>query len=92
MNRPPLVEIEWIDSLFSEDGWQTISAYRQAAEAGLPGMQQRTAGFAVVRRRDVLGVAHSVSECGDKCAGVIFIPRRAVTQIRTLSTPSDKHA
>jgi hypothetical protein len=88
LTRPTLVEIEWIDSLFAENEWATIRAY-QTSE--ITGTQQRTAGYLIHKDKDRYVVAGSMNDCGHVCAGVIIIPKRAVTKIRALPTPSDKH-
>ena len=82
---PPLVEVEWIDSLFAENEWAPIRAYRTSS---LTGTRQRTAGYLIHKDRDRYIVAGSVNDCGHVCAGVIYIPRKAVVAMRTLHEKS----
>lgn len=82
-NTPPLVMIEWEDSVHAHSGWQWLDQI-----TGPSAIRCYSAGFLVKDGEDEKRLAVSVGTNSEaeveQASGVIAIPTRAIVQIRPL--------
>lgn len=80
--KPPIVEVEWLDSVVSV-GWRQRGERLQETEAA--NMRHASAGYLLRSSKTDVVITHSRGVSLDNVAETIQIPRRAVVSIRKLT-------
>jgi len=80
------VEVEWLDSV-SEGRWSDLETVMR--EATYDAMCHRTTGYLLVKNKDFVLLAGSRGDDSEMVADLMQIPRRAVLNIRELSTKAE---